>query len=88
MKDFLGWSLQSGSIQKEFRFKTYLPGLQFAYALGRIAESENHHPDMMVSWRRVRVSLSTHAIKGLSRNDLIIAARAELEYDQLRASAV
>lgn len=80
MRDLPGWSVQSDSILKEFRFKSYLSGLDFACAVGRIAESEDHHPDLLVRWRRVQVSLSTHAIKGLSPNDFIMAAKSELEY--------
>ncbi len=83
LKDLPGWSLQSGSIQKEFRFKSYLAGLDFAYSMGKIAELENHHPDLFVGWRRVRVELSTHAIKGLSQNDFIMAAKSELEYSKI-----
>ena len=79
-----GWAMKGGSIEKEFRFKSYLAGLDFAYSIGKIAELENHHPDLLVGWRRVRVVLSTHSIKGLSRNDLIIAARSELEYSRTR----
>jgi len=80
LKDLPGWSLQRGLIQKEFRFKSYLAGLDFAYSLGKIAELENHHPDLFIGWRRVKVVLSTHAIKGLSQNDFIMAAKAELAY--------
>jgi 4a-hydroxytetrahydrobiopterin dehydratase len=80
LEGLAGWSLRLGSIQKEFRFKSYLSGLEFAYSLGRIAEEEDHHPDMLVAWRRVGVTLSTHSIKGLSRNDFIMAAKAELAY--------
>jgi len=79
LKDLPGWSLQSGSIQKEFRFKSYLAGLDFAYSVGKIAELEDHHPDILIRWRRVRLILSTHAIKGLSQNDFVIAAKSELE---------
>ena len=79
-----GWAMKGGSIEKEFRFKSYLAGLDFAHSIGRIAELENHHPDLLVGWRRVKVVLSTHSIKGLSRNDLIIAARSELEYSRTR----
>jgi pterin-4a-carbinolamine dehydratase len=43
---FLGWSPESGSIQKEFRFKTYRAGLDFAYSVGTLAEEQGHHPDM------------------------------------------
>ena len=82
LKDLPGWVLQSGSIQKEFRFKSYLDGLEFAYSLGKIAELANHHPDLSIGWRRVKVVLSTHAIKGLSQNDFIMAARSELEYSK------
>jgi len=82
LKDLPGWVLQSGSIQKEFRFKSYLVGLDFVYSLGKIAELENHHPDLLVGWRRVKVMFSTHAIKGLSQNDFIMAARSELEYSK------
>jgi len=80
LKDLPGWVLQSASIQKEFRFRSYLAGLDFAYSLGKIAELENHHPDLFIGWRRVNVEWSTHAIKGLSQNDFIMAARSELEY--------
>ena len=85
LKDLPGWVLQSGSIQKDFRFKSYLAGLDFAYSLGKIAEKENHHPDLFIGWRRVRVILSTHAIKGLSQNDFVMAARSELGYSRARA---
>ena len=87
LKDLPGWVLQSGSIQKEFRFKSYLGGLDFAYSIGKIAELENHHPELIIGWRRVRIVLSTHAIKGLSQNDFVIAAKAELEYARDRNSA-
>ena len=53
---------------------------------GRIAELEDHHPDMLVGWRRVTVILSTHAIKGLSVNDFIMAAKSELEYSKVTGS--
>src|SRR5216683_7514540 len=77
LKDLPQWVLRSGSVQKEFRFKSYLAGLDFAYALGKIAELENHHPDLFIGWRRVKVVFSTHAIKGLSQNDFVMAAKSE-----------
>lgn len=74
-----GWTLVDDHIEKEFRFKEYLDGLEFAYSLGRAAE-EDHDPDILVRWRRVKVTLTTHAIKGLSDNDFIMAAKAEEIY--------
>jgi 4a-hydroxytetrahydrobiopterin dehydratase len=79
-----GWVLLSSSIQKEFRFQSYLSGLEFAYSLGKAAELENHHPDLFIGWRRVKVVFSTHAIKGLSQNDFIMAAKSEIEYAKQR----
>src|SRR6266567_1847385 len=86
LQDLPGWARADGNIEREFRFKSYAAGLEFAYALGNIAEQQDHHPDMLVRWRRVRVTLSTHAIKGLSMNDFIMAAKAELEYQKQSSS--
>lgn len=75
-----GWAMRDGSIEKEFHFKSYLEGLDFAYSVGKIAEEQDHHPDILIKWRRVKLTLSTHSVKGLSENDFIVAARAELKY--------
>ena len=80
LQDLPGWSLTDGAIEKVFRFKTYLDGLDFAYALGKVAEEQDHHPDILVKWRKIKVTLSTQVIKGLSMNDFIMAAKAEKEY--------
>jgi 4a-hydroxytetrahydrobiopterin dehydratase len=76
-KEIPGWALSRDSITKEFRFRSYLKGLKFAYSLGKVAERQNHHPDILIRWRKVRVTLTTHDIKGLSENDFIMAAKAE-----------
>src|SRR2546426_708742 len=75
-----GWTLKDGSIEKEFEFKSYLAGLDFAYSVGKIAEEQGNHPDIVIKWRRVRLILSTHSTKGLSENDFIVAAKSELRY--------
>jgi 4a-hydroxytetrahydrobiopterin dehydratase len=80
LKPLPGWTIKDGAIEKEFRFKSYLAGLDFAYSTGKIAELENHHPDLVIGWRCVRVLWSTHTIRGLSQNDIIMAAKTELEY--------
>lgn len=77
-----GWELSDETIKKEFRFKSYRDGLDFACAVGRIAEEQDHHPDILIKWRRVKLTLSTHVIKGLSQNDFIMAAKSELEYQK------
>ncbi len=75
-----GWNLMDGSIEKEFHFNSYTDGLDFAYSVGKIAEEQDHHPDILIKWRRVKLTLSTHSVKGLSENDFIVAAKSELKY--------
>ena len=79
-----GWVMTNGKIQKDFRFASYLSGLDFACAVGKIAEEQDHHPDILIKWRRVILALSTRSIKGLSQNDFIMAAKSELEYERSR----
>jgi len=75
-----GWLLSDNKIEKEYKFKTYLEGLDFANKIGHIAEEQDHHPDILIGWRKVKLSLTTHSIKGLSENDFIMAAKAEEAY--------
>lgn len=86
LRAFPGWTLVDDSIEKEYRFKSYLGGLAFANEIGKIAEEQNHHPNILIGWRRVKLTLSTHSVKGLSENDFIIAARSELKYRESRSS--
>lgn len=55
-----GWTRAGEELVKEFQFDNYLAGLAFASAVGVIAEGLNHHPDLEIGWRRVRVSFTTH----------------------------
>ena len=86
LETLVGWTLNDETIEKEFRFNSFRAGLDFAYAIGSLAEEQDHHPDILIRWRRVKLTLSTHSIKGLSRNDFIMAAKAELEYEKLRGA--
>lgn len=63
------------AIGKSFRFKNFAQALTFVNKIGAIAEEEGHHPDIGLHWGRVDISLTTHAIGGLSENDFILAAK-------------
>lgn len=78
-----GWTLSDNQISKEYKFTSYLDGLGFAETVGLLAEREDHHPDILVKWKRVRLTFTTHSIKGLSMNDFIIAAKCEKEYEKI-----
>ncbi|MBI1277906.1 MAG: 4a-hydroxytetrahydrobiopterin dehydratase [Anaerolineaceae bacterium] len=60
LKTLHGWSHEGDVIQKTFKFTTYLAGLAFATTIGTLAEGFDHHPDILIKWRKVTVSFSTH----------------------------
>lgn len=79
LKQVSGWALSPDAkkISKAFTFKNFLEAIGFANKITPVAEAEGHHPDLMVSWGKVVVELSTHAIRGLSENDFILAAKID-----------
>ena len=72
------WELdEEKEIEKKFQFKDFRESMQFVNSVAGIAESEGHHPDIKISYNKVKISLSTHAIGGLSINDFILASKIE-----------
>jgi 4a-hydroxytetrahydrobiopterin dehydratase len=71
------WTLQDESkkINREFKFKDFIAAMTFVDQVADIAETEGHHPDIHIFYNRVKLELFTHAIKGLSKNDFIVAAK-------------
>lgn len=72
-----GWAVQGDAIAKAFGFGDYHETLGFVNALAFVANRENHHPDLTVSYNRCVVAWSTHDAGGVTRNDLICAAKVE-----------
>ncbi len=72
-----GWQVENGQITKTFEFQAYADGLLFASACGLLAERSDHHPDMMITWRKVKVSLSTHSENGISDKDFALAKQID-----------
>jgi 4a-hydroxytetrahydrobiopterin dehydratase len=64
-------------LQRTFRFKGWMLAVQFTDAVARLAEEEDHHPSILLEWGKVTVTWWTHAVKGLHRNDFIMAARTD-----------
>ena len=62
---------------KEFKFNNFLESQTFVNKVGGIAEEENHHPDIIFGWGYCKIKIFTHAIKGLSENDFILAAKID-----------
>jgi len=71
------WSLEEKAIERQFRFKDFQEAIAFVNKVADVAEGEGHHPDIFISWNKVRLRLTTHKIGGLSRNDFIVAAKID-----------
>ena len=64
-------------LERTYRLPSFRAALDFAAKVGDLAEAEDHHPTMQISWGRVRVTWWTHAIRWLHRNDFIMAAKTD-----------
>ena len=74
-------------LQRTFRFRDFGGALNFATELGRSADAEGHHPRITVEWGRVGVDWWTHKIRGLHRNDFIMAAKTDAMYADAAATS-
>ena len=72
-----GWELveHTHKLRRTFTFNNFMLAQDFAYKVGALAESENHHPDISYGWGYCSVVLFTHKIGGLHENDFIMAAK-------------
>ena len=64
-------------ISKVFTFRDYYQTIAFVNAVAWIAEQQNHHPELQVSYKQCNVTYTTHSVNGLSRNDFICAAKID-----------
>lgn len=71
-------SSDSKSISKHYKFKDFKEAMKFVNKIAGIAEEQGHHPDIYIYYNKVDITLTTHAIKGLSTNDFIMASKIEL----------
>ncbi|MFW9806104.1 MAG: 4a-hydroxytetrahydrobiopterin dehydratase [Candidatus Thorarchaeota archaeon] len=75
-----GWTKTRGEIdkiEKTFKFKDFNKAMMFVNKVAEIAEEQGHHPDILIQWNKVTLTLWTHAIKGLHDNDFILAAKID-----------
>ena len=64
-------------LEKEFRFPDFREALNFTNRVGELAEQQGHHPDIHLSWGKVRIEIWTHKINGLTRSDFVLAAKID-----------
>lgn len=67
-------------LTREFKFKNFVQAMAFSNRVGELAEAENHHPAILTEWGKVTITWWSHKIRGLHKNDLILAARTDQVY--------
>ena len=73
----LGWRLINGALEKSFSFKNFHQTMGFVNALAFIANTEDHHPDLQVSYGRCTVRFNTHDVNGISVSDFFCASKVD-----------
>ena len=72
------WKLvQEQRLERQFKFPNFIDALQFTNRVGEIAEQQEHHPDIYLTYGEVRLQIWTHSIDGLSKSDFILAAKID-----------
>lgn len=70
-----GWTLVNGEITRMFTLPSFPAALLFVSTVGHLAEAANHHPDILIKWRNVTLTLSTHDAGGLTTRDFDLASQ-------------
>jgi len=77
VKQLKGWTLEGDAIRKQFVFKDFLEAIAFVNRLAPEAEAADHHPDILINYKRVTLTYSTHSDGGLTEKDFAGAATAD-----------
>ena len=75
-----GWQIiNEHHLEKEYLFADFRQALDFTVKVGEVAENQGHHPDIYLAWGKVKLTIWTHKIDGLTESDFILAAKADQE---------
>jgi 4a-hydroxytetrahydrobiopterin dehydratase len=73
-----GWRVvEERQLEKEYPFKDFREALAFTNRVGEVAEAEGHHPDIYLAWGKVKLTIWTHKVNGLTESDFFLAAKAD-----------
>ncbi len=73
-----GWQVVAGHhLEKQYKFKDFREALAFTNKVGELAEAQGHHPDIYLAWGKVKLTVWTHKINGLTESDFVLAAKAD-----------
>jgi 4a-hydroxytetrahydrobiopterin dehydratase len=80
LRDQLGgaWRVTDGPrLECDYEFPDFVQALAFTNRVGQLAEEQNHHPDIRLSWGKVKIEIWTHVVDGLTESDFVWAAKAD-----------
>ena len=76
LKELDGWQVaDEHHLTKTYKFPNFVKALEFVNQVGSLAEEQGHHPDIYLTWGKVRIETHTHKIDGLTESDFILAAK-------------
>ena len=71
------WRVEAAHLVREVRFGSFMEGIDFVNRVAEAAESMDHHPDILISWRRVTLRLTSHDAHGITARDFALAERID-----------
>jgi len=71
------WTITDSKLERLFKFRNFRQALEMTNRIGQLAEQQGHHPDIFLAWGKVKVTLFTHKVKGLTEEDFILAAKID-----------
>lgn len=71
------WRTRDEHLQREFKFAGFAQAMEFVNKVARVADAQDHHPDIYISYNKVVLTLFTHKVNALTKNDFIMAARID-----------
>ena len=77
LRKLSGWELKDGEITKLYKFSTFKDSIAFVNRIADLAEAADHHPDILILYNKVRLTLSTHSAGGLTEKDFDLARRVD-----------
>jgi 4a-hydroxytetrahydrobiopterin dehydratase len=73
-----GWKVVAEhQLEKEYSFKNFREALDFTNRIGALAEAQGHHPDIYLAWGKVKATIWTHKVDGLTESDFVFAAKVD-----------
>lgn len=77
LKDLPGWQASDNAIKKQYAFPAFMDGIRFVDRVAHLAEMADHHPDILINYKRVTMTLSTHSEGGVTEKDFDLAKEIE-----------